>query len=75
MIDVLQVLVSDYWPDTVPERRRELELIRARFAGGESVERLAADYRVPPEAIAPGRRQNRSQMLSPLPSAFQPPSI
>jgi hypothetical protein len=49
-IDVLRAVVSDYFSG--PEARRELEVIRARLAGGEPMERIEADYRdVPPEVL------------------------
>jgi hypothetical protein len=49
--DVLRCLVDSVWGPPSERRERELEVVRARLAGGESVERLAADYHVEPEAI------------------------
>ena len=42
--DVLRVMVDNYFPAEHEERRRELEVIRARVAGGEPLDRLAEDY-------------------------------
>jgi hypothetical protein len=46
MIDALRVLVA-----ALPTDPREIEVIRARVAGGEPVERVAEEYRVEAEAI------------------------
>ncbi len=50
-IDILRVLVDGAFGPPSPLRDRELEVVRARVAGGEPVERVAEEYRVEPEAI------------------------
>jgi hypothetical protein len=48
--DVLRVIIGDYFQGA--ESRRELEVIRARLAGGEPLDRIAEDYRdVPVEVL------------------------
>lgn len=49
MIDILRQLIDPSVPRE--EQQRELEVIRARVAGGEPVERVAEDYGVRVEAI------------------------
>ena len=50
-IDVLRAVISDYFQG--PQAQRELEVIRARLAGGdETFEQILADYRdVPVEVM------------------------
>ena len=50
-IDVLRAIVSDYFRG--PESGREIEIIRARFAGGEPLEQINDDYaEVPIDVLA-----------------------
>lgn len=52
-IDALKTIIEDHWPRGDDGKQRELEVIRARFAGpgGPTAEALAEEHGVPVEAV------------------------